>query len=206
MTKNWRAMGIGGEFFYESMGRKFAWEGITLTPPTQTFDRELTVTVGSKDVRLVNVGPAHTAGDAIAFVPADRTVFTGDILFHRGHPIMWAGPVANWIAACDYLLGLDVDTIVPGHGPITDKHAVRDLRAYFVHVAAEARTRFDAGMTFEEAARDLRLENYRDWSDGERIVANVYALYREFDPQIETLGVPQIFDAMGRYRKEHAAA
>jgi cyclase len=42
--------------------------------------------------------PAHTRGDVIVHVPEARTVFTGDILFVGGTPIVWAGPLSNWIA------------------------------------------------------------------------------------------------------------
>ena len=76
-----------------------------------------------------------------------RTVFTGDILFIGGTPIVWAGPVDNWIAACDLMLGMDVDTVVPGHGPITDKAGVQAMRDYLLYVEAEARRRHDAGMS-----------------------------------------------------------
>ena len=63
------------------------------------------------------MGPAHTAGDVLVEVPDAAVVFTGDILFDGGHPIVWAGPVANWVAACERILAMDVDTVVPGHGP-----------------------------------------------------------------------------------------
>jgi cyclase len=200
MERNWRDLGDAGLFFHETMGRTFDFSGITVTPPTLTFERELALRVGSKDVRLINVGPAHTAGDTLVYVPADRTVFTGDILFNHGHPIVWAGPVANWIGACDVLLGLDVETVVPGHGPITDLAAVRELRAYFVYVAAETRRCFEAGMDYETAAQAIALDAFAGWSDAERIVANVAALYREFDPPAAGPTVPELFAAMGRYR------
>ena len=58
---------------------------------------------------LVEVGPAHTKGDVFVHVPSSRVVFSGDILFAGSHPIMWQGPVENWIRACDRLLALDVD-------------------------------------------------------------------------------------------------
>ncbi len=206
MEQNWRELGDAGEFFHTTMGRQFDFTGITVAPPTSTFEREYAFEVGSKRVTLVNVGPAHTAGDTIVHVPSDRTVFTGDILFNESHPIMWTGPVANWIAACGYVLGLDVETVVPGHGPITDKAAVRAMRGYFEYVAAEASRRFDAGMTYEDAARDIDLAPYAGWSDDERIVANVFALYREFRGETERAGGPgELFAAMGRYRRAHAA-
>ena len=92
-------------------------------------------------MRLIEVGPAHTAGDVIVVVPDAGVVFTGDIVFHGGHPIVWAGPVANWIAACDRLLALDgVETVVPGHGPVTDLGAVASLKGYFERLTAKPRT------------------------------------------------------------------
>ena len=66
MMKNWRDMGEGGAFLHEMMGSRFDFEGIVYTAPTETFERDLTLHVGSKEVRLVNVGPAHTRGDVLA--------------------------------------------------------------------------------------------------------------------------------------------
>src|SRR6059036_2605083 len=67
-------------------------------------------------------------------VPDASTVFTGDILLIDGTPIMWAGPVSNWIAACDRIIDLDARTLVPGHGPVTDNSGVRDVKRYLEYV------------------------------------------------------------------------
>lgn len=201
MQKNWRQMGEGAAFFYETMGKNFHFDEVILTLPTRTFDKELTLEVGAKEVRLVNAGPAHTGGDVMVYVPKDRTVFTGDILFVGGHPVMWAGPVDNWIRACDLILGWDVETVVPGHGPITDKAGVRKFKSYLEDITREARKRYDSGMGWLEAADDIALDAYADWIDGERVVANVAALYHEFSAGKEQHGVAEIFAAMGRYRK-----
>jgi cyclase len=203
MEKNWRQLGDGAAFFHETMGRHFHFDDVVLTLPTRIFEQELTLTVGGKQVRLVNVGPAHTAGDVMVFVPQDRVVFTGDILFVDGHPVMWAGPVDNWVKACDLILGWDVETIVPGHGPITDKAGVRRFKAYLEEIKREAKKRFDAGMSWLEAAEDIALDRYADWIDAERIVANVAALYREFSGGQEKRDAPELFAAMGRYRRAH---
>ena len=122
----------------------------------------------------------HTAGDVVVHLPDEGVVFTGDILFHGGHPIVWAGPVSNWIAACDRILALDPTVVVPGHGPLADPAAVADLKDYFEYLTVEARRRFDAGMGATEAARDIDLGPYSGWSEDERVVVNVGCLYREF--------------------------
>lgn len=206
MMRNWRALGPAAAFFYEVMGTRFDFEGIALTLPTRTFDRELALRVGSKEVHLVEVGPAHTGGDIIVHIPADKTVFTGDILFNGGHPILWAGPVGNWIKACDLILGWDVETVVPGHGPITDKSGVRAMKQYFEYVRDEARKRFGAGLGVEEAARDIDLGPFAGWTDAERIVANVHALYREFRGDKTPADAMAVLAAMGRLRHERSEA
>jgi cyclase len=191
--------GEAGAFFQEVLGSRFDFTGIRPVLPSRTFDRELTLHVGGKEVRLFELGPAHTRGDVVAFVPADKTVFTGDILFAGGHPVIWEGPVGNWIRACDTILGWDVETVVPGHGPITNKVGVRALKHYLEYVRDESRKRFDAGMGYEEAARDIILDAFSDWTDPERIVVNVYACYREFSGDNNRLSVPVLFGGMARY-------
>jgi len=138
-------------------------------------------------------------------VPQDRTVFTGDILFVNGHPIIWAGPVGNWIDACDLILGWDVETVVPGHGPVTDKAGVGAMKHYLEYIRDEARQRYAAGLGYEEAARDISLRPFADWTDPERIVVNVQSLYREFAADQSPRDIMALFAAMGCYHNERKA-
>jgi glyoxylase-like metal-dependent hydrolase (beta-lactamase superfamily II) len=200
----WETRGEAGDFFLETMGRRFDFTGVVTTAPTRTFDRALTLQVGAKTVQLTNLGPAHTEADTIVHVPADRVVFTGDLLFNEGHPIVWDGPISNWIAACDHIAGLDVEIVVPGHGPITDTSAVRNLKGYFEFVLAESKQRLDAGMGWEEAGNDIALGGFRGWGEAERIVANVRAAYRDLGGDLKGGGAGGVFGAMQRYRLKHA--
>jgi cyclase len=129
-------MGEVGAYIIQCFGN-FNFEGITLTPPTRTFEDHMNIKVGDKEVNLIEVGLAHARGDILLCIPKDRTVFTGDILFIEGTPIMWAGPVANFIQACNLILAMDVETIVPGHGPITDKRGVEAVKGYFEYIQRE---------------------------------------------------------------------
>ncbi|HSG54158.1 MAG TPA: MBL fold metallo-hydrolase [Paracoccaceae bacterium] len=206
LRDNYQAMGESGEFLFETMGRKFDFSGVDeLTLPSRTFDDRLSLRVGDKTIDLIDLGPAHTDSDTIAWLPGERVVFTGDLLFNEGHPIMWAGPVENWIAACRFIEELDPAVVVPGHGPITDVAAIRNMRAYFEYVRDEARLRWEAGLDFEEAARDINMTEYRGWTDPERIVANVFSLYKQWGAQFTPEQQRGLFGAMGRYHKEMAA-
>ena len=170
--------GPTGELLQRMFGA-FDFNDIELVPPTTIFDGELTLRVGDTEVRLIEVGPAHTRGDVIVHVPAHRVVFTGDILFNGGHPIVWEGPVANWVAACDRIVDLQPETVVPGHGPVCDTAAVASEREYFSFLQREVPPRADAGMSPLEAARDIDLGGYAALGERERFVVNVAAVYRD---------------------------
>lgn len=174
--------------------------------PTRTFERALTLRVGSKQIELVEAGPAHTRGDAYVFLPEERVVFTGDLLFHDAHPIVWRGPVTNWIEAIRKLLTLELDIVVPGHGPVTDKSGLESTLAYFELLTSEARQRYDAGMSIEEAIDDIVLDQYGDWLDPERIVVNLHTLYRDFSGESKVPHVLESFAGMCRYKQSRARA
>jgi cyclase len=179
-------MGEPGAFLLDIFGA-YNFDDIELAAPNRTFTGELELSIGGRRVHLIEVGPAHTEGDVIVHVPDAGVVFAGDIVFHGGHPIVWAGPIANWIAACDRLLGIEgVTTVVPGHGPVTTLETVAHLKGYFEHLTAEARVRHDAGMSPLEAAQDIDLGPYRGLRERERLVANIAALYREMGADVAT--------------------
>ena len=195
------ALGEGGAYFAQIF-EAFDFAGSRGRLPTRTFSGRMELEVGSKPVQLLEVGPAHTNGDVLVYSPKDRAIFTGDILFIDCTPVMWAGPVSNWLAACDLIASLDVDVIVPGHGPITDKAGVRKVQDYLRFVDREARKRFDAGLRAEDAALDIALGEYDSWGDAERIAVNVETLYRGYKGETAPANPLEMFTRMA---KVHAA-
>ena len=113
--------------------------------------------------------------------------------------------MSNWIRACEKILAWDEETILPRHGPITDKSGVRALKACLEHVLAEARKRYDAGMSDEDAARDISWEAFRDWTDPERVRVNVHAAYREFRGDTTRPDTMRLFTSMARLHNERKA-
>jgi cyclase len=195
------AIGEAGRFFAEVFA-PFDFAHARGRAPTRTFDGRLDLQVGNKRVELHALGPAHTDGDVLVWLPAERTVFTGDLLFIGGTPVMWAGPVQNWLAACDRILALGARHIVPGHGPMTDAAGVRGVQEYLRHVDREARQRFDAGMSVEAAALDIALGEYRHWLDPERIAVNVDTLYRGYRGDNSPPDVVRLFGLMATVRRK----
>ncbi|TNE37253.1 MAG: MBL fold metallo-hydrolase [Alphaproteobacteria bacterium] len=193
-------MGDLGDYLVKCFGA-FDFEKITATKPTRTFSGDLSLKVGDKEVALIEVGPCHTHGDVLVHVPEDRVVYTGDVLFIDGTPIMWQGPVSNWIKACDRIQAMDVDYIVPGHGPLTDKAGVQKVADYLSYIDGQARKRFDAGMDWKEAARDIALGDYSSWIDSERIAVNVNTLYKEYQGSESGADIFELFGMMAELAK-----
>jgi 2-keto-4-pentenoate hydratase/2-oxohepta-3-ene-1,7-dioic acid hydratase in catechol pathway/glyoxylase-like metal-dependent hydrolase (beta-lactamase superfamily II) len=181
----------------------FDFSGIRLRNADQTFDDELTIEVGSRQIRLLDLGPAHTAADTVVHVPDAGVLFAGDLLFIGCTPIVWAGPIANWIAACDAMLALDAPTVVPGHGPVTDPDGIRAVRGYLVHIAEAAEAAHRRGLSFAEAVDTIDLGEYATWLDAERVVPNVYRRYRELDPDTPQLDVTALLVMQAEWLAKH---
>lgn len=159
---------------------------IRVCPPDVTFERTLTLFAGARKIELTHVGTAHTVGDILVHLPAQKILFAGDVCFFYVTPLAFEGNIASWIRALSAMEGMDdVDIIVPGHGPVGTKEQVREVRTYFEVITREAQRRFEAGMKEDEAARDIAIGPYAAWGEAERLLPNVHRLYAQFrgDPE-----------------------
>jgi glyoxylase-like metal-dependent hydrolase (beta-lactamase superfamily II) len=156
---------------------------------------------------LIHVGPAHTGGDVIVHLPAERVVFTGDVLFRLCTPIGWEGTFAKWIEALDRIEALAPEVVVPGHGPLCGLEGPREMRDYLCYVRSESKRFFDAGLPAVEAAKKIDLGPYADWTEPERIVFNVERAYRELrgEPYDAPIDVAAILRGVGTLRASRHA-
>jgi glyoxylase-like metal-dependent hydrolase (beta-lactamase superfamily II) len=167
-----------GRFVGEVL-RPFDFGEVLPTPPSRTFRGELALEVGGREVRLIEVGPAHTPGDLVVYVPDARTVIAGDILFIGVTPVMWSGPVERWLAALERLIDSGAETFVPGHGPVCGIAEIERLGDYWRWLESAARRRLAAGASPAVVARELVLgeeiaaRGFANWLDPERAVINV---------------------------------
>jgi len=194
-------LGIAGQFFAR-LCAPFDFSGIELVLPTDTFTGRKTVLVGVKTVDLIDVGPAHTRGDLIVFVPEDRVVFVGDLLFSGAHAVLWSGPVSRWTGACDVILDLEADVVVAGHGPVSDKKGLREFRGYLEYVEAEATAMHARGLSVKQAARAIDLSAYAHWLDRERIVLAIDTVYKGLEGNTDAPDYLRLFGEMAEYAEE----
>lgn len=147
--------------------------------PAGSFGGRTTLQLGSEQVELIELGPAHTESDTVVWLPGDSVLFTGDLLSPGVHPAVWSGSVTGWHAACARLAALRPLAVVPGHGPVTDILGIIDFRDYLRHLHEEVRRRFDQGMPVEEAVVDIPLGHWEAWSHRENLAVTVATLYRQ---------------------------
>ncbi|MBA2522133.1 MAG: MBL fold metallo-hydrolase [Solirubrobacterales bacterium] len=145
--------------------------------PVRGFSGSRGLEIGGRRVEVIEVGPAHTTGDAIAWLADARVVFAGDIVFNGVTPIMWAGPAANWIAALERIELLEPDVVVGGHGPVTGIEEVRTLRDYWSWLAegVGAAPGEDPAELAERLVRsnEFKTAPWGRWRNPERTLVNV---------------------------------
>ncbi len=156
------------------------WGEIEIAPPFVTFDDHLTVWTGDVCAELHYIStPAHTTNDIVAYLPEQKVLYTGDLVFNGGTPFMLMGSVTGSLRAVERLRQFDADIIVPGHGPICDLDALDQHVRYYEFVLATAADAAASGVTPLEAGRSVDLGEFTYLLDAERIVGNLHRAMHE---------------------------
>ncbi|MCP4105430.1 MAG: MBL fold metallo-hydrolase [Desulfobacteraceae bacterium] len=123
-----------GEYILKNAGNygltKEDLEGTGIVFPDLTFKDRMTTDIGGEIIELIYFGPSHSTGSILVYLPAQQVLFAGDILFTDFHPFMGEGNIAGWLSVLDYMLYLDAEKIIPGHGPLSVKKDVKEMKEY----------------------------------------------------------------------------
>ncbi|MGW4031823.1 MBL fold metallo-hydrolase [Streptomyces sp. NPDC004838] len=157
------------------------WGEVVLEPPFLTFTDSVTLWSDELRAEVRHVGvPAHTTNDSVVWLPEQRLLFAGDLLFNGGTPFLVQGSVAGAVQVLEEVVKpLGATTVVPGHGDVAGPGLVDDVLGYLRFVQNAARDGAAAGLTPLETARELDLGGYGELLDPERIVGNLHRAYAE---------------------------
>lgn len=114
-------------------------EGTRVAYPGISFRDGLRIDLGGRIVELLYVAPSHTGGSILVYLPDRKVLFAGDALFTDFHPYMADGNLEGWLKTLDAVLALDVEAIVPGHGPVSTKKDVKEMKEYLLAFDKKAR-------------------------------------------------------------------
>ena len=135
-----------------------------LVPADRWLDGDTDLTVGGVRLQLRAVGPSHTPHDLVIYLPDERTLFAGDLVFRGRIPFVGQADSRHWIEALDWLLAFDATVIVPGHGALStsakeDLTLTRDYIAYLRQTMGEAARNMDP---FDEAYARTDWSRFRE--------------------------------------------
>ena len=126
-----------------------------VTLPTMTFDRRLVIHRGGREIHLLFLGRAHTAGDVVAYIPSERVIATGDLM-HGLLPYMGDGFPDEWPATLRALEALEFDRVIPGHGSIQEgKSVLAQFRGYVEEITEKVARGVERGQPLDELKKTI---------------------------------------------------
>ncbi len=159
-------------------------EGTVLTYPMETFDGRRELKLGQTVLQLLYFGPAHTPGDIAVWLPQQKVLFTGDIVYtERMLAIIPISHTGGWVQAFDKLAALKPRVVVPGHGKPTDlKRAKKDTRDYLAFLRANVKKVLDAGGSLQDAVDKTNQSRFKYLANFELLAGrNVNQVYLEME-------------------------
>ncbi|TBR17056.1 MBL fold metallo-hydrolase, partial [bacterium] len=123
--------------------------------PILSYGDKMEIDLGDQKVELIHARHSHTEGDTLVYLPGKKVLFTGDVLFTNYHPFIGEGNIDEWAKELDEIQSMDVEKIIPGHGPISTKKDLDDMKAYII--------------MFDQKAKELSLR----LTDAEEILAEI---------------------------------
>lgn len=147
------------KFFGEESLKEFS-----LTLPDATFTDRMILRYGGRTMELVYAGAkAHTDGDIFVWLPEERVLFAGDLLYNGRLPLLNDGGTAGALKAIDKITSTGASVLVPGHGPVSAVEDALRYKGYMEALRAEVKKLMDKGMGREEAASNVSLPAYSSW-------------------------------------------
>jgi glyoxylase-like metal-dependent hydrolase (beta-lactamase superfamily II) len=168
-----------------------ALEGVELVDPHEAYDDETELDLGGRTVQLRTWGVAHTRSDQVVFLPAERILFTGDLVEERIFAIYPYFPPDDadvdghrWIDVLRRLEALDPAIVVPGHGAVADVGVITAAREYHERLRDETLRLAAEGRDADEVVAELEpgiLARYPDWEQPEWIGFGIRSFYARRD-------------------------
>ncbi len=153
----------------------------TLQPtlPNQIFAGKITFHGARRTAELIATGKGHTLSDCLLRLPQEGVAFIGDLGFFQSQPFMPFGFPAEWVALLKDMADWDIETFVPGHGPLGSKTDLALEAEYILALEALVGRVVQAGGSVEDALCQTLPEPFAAWQAvGHRFEANVRASYK----------------------------
>ncbi len=153
----------------------------------EVFDEKLVLEDDTQRVELLYLGHAHTIGDAVAYLPKQKILCTGDACVNGAFNYMGHSNSASWVQCLEKMQKLDVKLVCPGHGPIATKDLLATQKRYFAEMREQVKKGIDAKKSLADITAGLDMPWYKEWTgkDAKEIKENVEFVYQEMTGKID---------------------
>ena|GEM_PF-1979962 len=164
-------------------------EGHATVPATLTVDGTMNIDTPEVKIQFISMGDCVGEGDAVVYLPGQKTLFAGDLVIPGFMPYYKSRTltVRYWIEALKTLEKWEIETVVPGHGEVARKDAIKQQREFLEALVQEVDAAIKVGKTLEEAAQSVKLSKYSRWVRYDDWLAeNVKLVYNELKNKSST--------------------
>lgn len=151
--------------------------------PSVFFEDRFVLDDGEQRVELLEYGQGHNPGDAVAYLPKQKILFSSDLCVNGAFNYLGDSNLEHWIGVLEMLQGLDVATVCPGHGSSAGKELLQTQIDYFRQLRDRVREGIDAGQSIEEIVKGMKIPLYEKWTGVAPPEHNIRHAYRQLTGQ-----------------------
>ncbi len=184
--RTWKFLGgpDGEEYLqaWKEQGRGDA-DRVSITLPSLTFDERIDLLMKPFRLKVMYFGRGHTEGDIAIYVKELRLLISGGLITHNCFPDMADSYIDEWMSALIEMENLDVETLIPGEGPVGGRPAMIQMKHFFIILKREVMKNLEAGQSLietQEAVYPILAGKYSHWKGKDRIKGIIKRAYLEF--------------------------
>lgn len=163
--------------YYEAL--VYSVDSLKTILPDLTFDKKTNLSGTKRSLQLLTYGTGHTESDLILYIPKEKIVFTGDLLFIKNHPWLGDGNTEKWKSYLDSIVALHPKILIPGHGPAGSVADIDTMKMYFESIEKIAKNCHDKGVLPENETSLKSLPPFQEWFLSVFFRPNIIRLYNK---------------------------
>lgn len=167
-----------GERYLAEQFEGFDLTGVEWIKPSIEIEHDINMRLGDTEVNVFSVAPAHSWSDLMVWMPKEKVLFAGDIVF-EGCTAYTEEGILNWVSVLDRILNeIKPEVIVPGHGKICDLGLVQEQREYLLNLIDQFDKYYDDEIDSISLALKFDISKYLHWIQPERVWSSVDAMVK----------------------------
>jgi len=157
--ENW----VPQDFASKVKNRPADYRGLRYYPPTRWIEQSWAIDDGSQRLELMYLGPGHTTGDLVGWMPGPRVLFAQDLSTNGQHNLANAH-VSGWIEVLAQLRSLGATQVVPGHKALAGPEILDKSHRYLTELRSQVSDLVNKGMTYDQIMKVVDIPMYEQWS------------------------------------------